>query len=53
MPPKGWRKPEASIPIVVSPQPPFRCPRCDRLGVRATGTAALMCEACKQAWVKP
>ena len=47
MPPKGWRKPE---PSVASPPPTFRCPRCDRLGVPATGTAAVMCEACKQAW---
>jgi hypothetical protein len=28
----------------------FRCPRCDRMGVRAQGVVAPICEACRKAW---
>jgi hypothetical protein len=28
----------------------FRCPRCDRMGVQATGYVAVICEACAKAW---
>jgi hypothetical protein len=47
--------------IVIGPQPTvpqtvtttaewFRCPRCDRMGVRAQGVVAPICEACRKAW---
>jgi hypothetical protein len=29
---------------------PFRCPRCERIGVRAQGVVAPICEACRKAW---